>query len=78
MHLRIKNRIMSCLRTRAERLCKGDNVTEEKQHLNNVFVANGYPEKMIRKFFNKSKAKAVSRAEEEEERIPYIYRTSKG
>ena len=65
-----------CLRTRAERLCKGENVTKEKQHLRNMFVANGYAEEMTRKFFNKSNAKAVSHAEEEERKdtlyLPYI------
>ena len=77
-HPRIKSGIMSCLRTRAERLCQEDNVTKEKKHLCNLFVASGYPEEMTRKFFNKSKAKAVSHAEKEESKdtlylhVPYI------
>ena len=75
-HLRIKSGIMSYLRTRAVRLCKGENVTKEKRHLRNMFVANGYPEEMTRKFINKLNAKAVSHAEEEEREdtlyLPYI------
>ena len=74
-HPRIKSEIVLCLRTRAERLCQGDNVTKQKQHLSNAFVANGYPEEMTRKFFNKLKANAVSHTEEEERKntvyLPY-------
>ena len=62
----IKSGIMSSLRKRAERLCQGDNVTKEKQHLSSVIIANGYPEEMIRKFFNESKSREVSHTEEEE------------
>ena len=57
---------MSCLRTRAEGLYQGDNVTKKKQHLSSVFVANGYPKEITRKFFNKLKAKVVNHTEEEE------------
>ena len=65
-HPRIKSGFMSYLMTRAEKQCKAENVTKEKQHLRNMFVANGYPEEMTRKFFSESNAKAVSHAEEEE------------
>ena len=55
---------------------KGDNITKEKEHLCNVFVANGYPEEMTRRFFNKWKQKAVSQTEREERTetlyLPYI------
>ena len=76
-HPRIKSGIITCLKTRAERVCKGVNVTKEKEHLCNVFVANGYPEEMTRKSLNKRKAKEVSQREEVEERtdtlcLPYI------
>ena len=81
-HLRSKSGTMSRLSSVSERLCQGDNVTKEKQHLSNVFAANGYPEEMTRKFFNKSKAKAVSYTEEEERKytlyIPYIQELSEG
>ena len=56
-HLRIKSSIITCFKTRAERVCKGLNITKEKC---NVFVANGYPEEMTRKSLNNQKAKAVS------------------
>ena len=81
-HPRIKSGIMSCLMTRAERLHRGDNVTKEKQHLCNVFVANGYPKEMTEKFFHKSKAKAVSQTEKEERKdtlyLPYVRGLSEG
>ena len=54
----------------------------EKQHLCNVFVANGYPKEMSEKFFHKSKAKAVSQIEKEEQKdtlyLPYIRGLSEG
>ena len=59
-HPRIKSGIMSCLKTIAERVYRGDNITGKKEHFCNVFVANGYPEEMTRKFFNKWKAMVVS------------------
>ena len=41
-----------------------------------MFVANGYPEAMTRKFFNKWKARKVSQTEKEERKdtlyLPYI------
>ena len=45
-HPRIKSGIMTCLRTRAERVCKGANVAEEKEHLCKVFIANGYDQEV--------------------------------
>ena len=66
MHPRINTEIITCLRTRAERACKGENVIKEKEHLYNVFVANGHPEEMTRKsLINNPKAKEVSQTEEE-------------
>ena len=53
-HPRVKSGIISCLWTRAETLCKGSNVTKEKEHLHDVFVANGYPEEMVKKSLHKS------------------------
>ena len=78
-HPRIKSGILTCLRTRAERVCKGENVIEEKEHLYNVFVANGYSEEMTRKsLINNPKAKAVSQTEGKvQEPIPCVYHTSK-
>ena len=51
---------------------------KEKEHLYNVFVANGYPEELTRKsLINNPKAKTVSQTEEEGARtntlcLPYI------
>ena len=48
----------------------------------NGYILHGYPKKMTRKFFNKSKAKAVSHTEKEERKdslyLPYIRGLSEG
>ena len=74
-HPRIKSGIMICLRTRAERVCKGANVAEEKEHLCKVFIANGYPEEMTRKSLN-NHARVKSKEDEDDRTdtlcLPYI------
>lgn len=39
--------IISCLRDRAERICNEKNIKEEKNDLQEVFEANGYPPKLV-------------------------------
>ena len=68
---------MACLKTRAERVCKGANVAREKEHLCKVFVANGYPEEMTRKSLN-NHARVMSKKDEDDDRtdtlcLPYIH-----
>ena len=57
--------IVSCLHTRAERACTGVSLTREKEHLCDVFMANGYPEEIVRKSNHKHKSKRTKGTEEE-------------
>ena len=47
-HPRVKVGIISCLCDRAERICNKKNIKEEKNHLQEVFEANGYPPGLVR------------------------------
>ena len=64
-HPRVKSGIISCLRTRAETVCTGTNATREKEHLCDVFVANGYPEEMTRKSLHRHKSRRPTQTEED-------------
>ena len=48
-HPRTKAGVITCLRDRAENICKGKQVRLEKQHLERAFHANGYPKHVVRK-----------------------------
>ena len=43
-HPQVKTSVVSCLKSRAERVCTGDGLKEELNHLSRVFQANGYPQ----------------------------------
>ena len=49
-------------------------MTKEKEHLCDVFVANGYQEETTRKAFNKRKSKTSEKTEEKHDTLclPYI------
>ena len=64
-HPRVKSGIISYLWARAETVCTGTNATREKEHLCDVFVANGYPEEMTRKSLHRHKSKRPTQTEED-------------
>ena len=75
-HPRIKSGIIKCLKARAEKVCRGSDITREKEHLLDVFVSNGYPEEMTRKALVSREQKRGSQTEEDKRMdklyIPYI------
>ena len=75
-HPRTKTGTISCLRRRAETLCPEKNIDREKEHLHNVFAANGYPERITDRCLVK-KSKPPKPQEEETDGheilcLPYI------
>ena len=75
-HPRVKSGIINCLRARAENVCRGSDITREKEHLLDVFVANGYPEEITRKALVSKERKKGGQTKENERMdklcIPYI------
>ena len=68
--------IQKCLRPRAKKVCRGSDITWEKEHLLDVFVANGYPEDMTQKALVSKERKRGGQTEENERMdklyIPYL------
>lgn len=46
-HPRTKTRVITCQRDRVENICDRGHMKSEKQHLREVFLANGYPRGVI-------------------------------
>ena len=64
------------MKARAKKVCRGLGITTEKDHLLDVFVANGYPEEMTGKALVSKKWKRGGQTEQNERMdklcIPYI------
>ena len=78
-HPQVKLGIVQCLKQRANKICSEKNVKAEKELLEKVFVANGYPSKRVSEAMDKEKtSKEGTEGEEEEEEgkkllvLPYI------
>ena len=52
-HPQVKTSVVSCLKSRAERVCTGDDHKEELNHLSRVFLVNGYPHAVTARVLNK-------------------------
>ena len=51
------------MKARAEKVCRGLDITREKELLFDVFVASGYPEEMTWKSLESKKGRRVSQIE---------------
>ena len=75
-HPRIKSGIIKCLRARAEKVCRASDITRKKEHLPDVFIANGYAEEMTRQALVSKEWNRGDQTEENETLdklcIPYI------
>ena len=75
-HPQVKTSVVSCLKSRAERVCTGDGLKEELNHLSRVFQANGYPHAVTAGVLNKRRrAHPPTSVEDDEQRLlvlPYI------
>ena len=79
-HSQVKTSVVSCLKSKAERLCTGDGRTEELNHLSRVFQANGYPHAIMAGVFNKSRRCPPTCTEDETQKmlvLPYVKGLSK-
>lgn len=71
----VKWGVVSCLRKRAETICEGQDLHEEKLKLGDIFAKNGYPAHMVRRRL--FQGRPVRREERDEGdapilRVPYI------
>ena len=51
-HPRMLTGVMQCMRQRDDQICNEANKKAELHHLENVFIANGYPERTVKKIFS--------------------------
>lgn len=69
----VKLGVISCLKKRAETICEGIDLQEEKKNIQEVFIKNGYPEHLIKKRLHQDRP---SQQEDEENspiiRVPYV------
>ena len=65
-----------CLRKRAEDICQGEDLKKELNHIEDTFIANGYPRGLVKRTLHKRKGNRQPEEEtDEQERIlclPYI------
>ena len=74
-HPQVKTSVVSCLKSRAERVCTGDGLKEELNHLSSVFQANGYPHAVTAGVLNKKRRCPPTSAEDDEQKmlvLPYV------
>ena len=63
-----------CLKKRAEHLCKGQSLQRELEHIRTTFIANSYPEGLVRRTLKKKKRRNDDLIKEGERVLclPYI------
>ena len=75
-HPQVKTSVVSCLKSRAERVCAGDSLKKELNHLSRVFQANGYPHAVTAGVFDKKRRAPPSTSTEDNEQkllvLPYV------
>ena len=75
-HPQIKTSVVSCLKSRAERVCAGDGLEEELNHLSRVFQVNGYPHAVTAGVLSKKRRAPITTSTEVDEQkllvLPYI------
>ena len=72
----IKTSVISCLKSRAERVCTGGGLKEELNHLSRVFQANGYPHAVTSGVLSKKRRPPITTSTEIDGQkllvLPYI------
>ena len=68
-HARIKSSIIKCLGTRAKNVCRATKMIEERNHLKQLFQANGYPAQMVNRTLRNC-PHSPTRTEEQEQTTP--------
>ena len=72
----IKTSVISCLKSRAERVCTGDGLKEELNHLSRVFQASGHPHAVTAGVLSKKRRPPITTSTEIDGQkllaLPYI------
>ena len=75
-HPQVKTSVVSCLKSRAERVCAEDSLKEELNHLSRVFQANGYLHAVTAGVLDKKQRAPPSTSTEDDEQkllvLPYV------
>ena len=69
-HARIKSSIIKCLGTRAKNVCHATKLIGERNHLKQVFQANGYPAQMVNRTLRNRPHAPHSSTQTEEQTTP--------
>ena len=74
-HLRMLTGVMQCMRNRAHQICEDINKQKELDHLEEVFIANGYPVRTVKKTFSSTARSREKDTEEDPAKpmfVPYV------
>ena len=83
-HPRIKTGVIHCLKRRADSVCDGSTIDQERKHLQDTFEANGYPRRIVQQALRKRRGPETEKTrseEDDQERtklliLPYLKNTS--
>ena len=74
-HPRMLTGVMQCMRNRAHQICEDTNKQKELDHLEEVFVANGYPVRTVKRTFSSTARSREKDTEEDPAKpmfVPYV------